>query len=165
MLFLKRSRNCLYVKKKQYFRYLLLFIFPCISCGNTIPFLDESKLIRPVGLELEVLPGLKFRLKYFVQNQERIFNGYNVYVARNSIGDGEIYGVIKPISLNGALPTLQHYADDFDVTKQRVVDIDVYNDSVNRFEVGITYFFRIAAASRKNLLSIPSNEVSGVAIQ
>ena len=150
--------------KQLHIYFIYVFVLLVFSCGNTIPFLNESKLVRPVGIEVEAIAGLKFNLKYYIQNQERIFDGYNIYISRKSIGDAEVYGIIPALNLNGTLPTLQHSPNDFDINKERTITIDVYNDAVTKFEKGVTYYFRITAHSRRDTLSLPSNEIAVVAI-
>ena len=137
---------------------LLLF------CGNSVPFQDEAFLRRPVGISVTAVSPLNFQRQYFVQNLEKSFLGYNVYIARNTIGDSEVGGTIPALLIDGQLPTLKHSISDFNVDTAQTVTIERFNDSVTKFEEGITYFFRITAYSRQPLESLPSNVVSATAI-
>lgn len=139
-----------------------------MNCGSDIPFDQEVFLNRPVGLQVKALAGRRFEIQYTVQNQEKTFDGYNLYVARQTIGEGELDTTIQPILINGALPSFQHGPEEFNpniMVTQIVTGLN-FNSTLQFYcesHPPITYYFRIAAHSRKGLRSIgASNEVSAV---
>ena len=143
---------------------LLLLTF---YCGNSLPFQDEIVLARPTGITITAVSPLKFDLSYFVQNQEDTFTGYNIYIARSTIGESETVStntVIPPLILDGSVPTFKHSKAEVNVNTPVTKTLSVYNDAVTAFENGVTYFFRITAYSRTKIESRPSNEVSATAI-
>ena len=153
--------------KKSFLTLNLLFCLIHLSCGSSIPFQAETDLKRPVGLSVTAISGLKFQLSYFVQNQESSFIGYNLYIARNTIGDQEARAdsTIPALNLDGTLPTFKHSSTDIDLNIPKTAEVSLYHDAVTNFEVGVTYFFRITACARNLSLSsqqesLPSNEVS-----
>ncbi len=145
--------------------YLYSSFFLLIACGNSIPFENNVRLLRPVGIQVIPQSDLKFKLIYFVQNQESTFDGYNLYISRNPISEGNIGHTVPALSINGALPTFQHGPEDFDVDEPKEALIQFFNDGISRFEDGITYYFRLTAHSRRGSLSKLSNEVSAKAIE
>jgi len=150
------------VKKK----YKILFLFLILlQCGNNIPYSKETLLKRPVGVSIVAKSGLAFDLSYHVQNEEDTFDGYNVYISRDSISDSEIETLVPALNLSGSLPTFQHSKDEVDFVNSVTQNIALYSDSITNFENGVTYFFRIAAHSRYGYLSKASNEVSAAAFE
>ena len=133
------------------------------SCGNSIPIESEVRLNRPLGMTIQAQPRLMFLLSYIVQNQENTFDGYDLYIARTPISEGEIYSSLLPFSYDGGTPTFRHTRDDFDIENPREVSLKFYSDAITRFEKDITYYFRMTAHSREGLISEPSDEVSAVA--
>lgn len=139
---------------------LFIITLPLIlaSCGNNIPFQEVAELKRPVGLQVAAAGSLTFTLTFYVQNQEEIFDGYNLIISRSTIPDGTASYVI----IDGTLPTFKYGPEDFDVNNPKTVTVNTF-DGFRSFENGVTYFFRIAAHSRTGRVSELSNEVSAVA--
>ena len=142
---------------------LFIITLPLIlaSCGNNIPFQEVAELKRPVGLQVAAAGSLTFTLTFYVQNQEEIFDGYNLIISRSTIPDGSNLSG-SPLIIDGTLPTLKYGPEDFDVNNSKAVTITNF-DGFRSFENGVTYFFRIAAHSRTGRVSELSNEVSAVA--
>lgn len=132
------------------------------SCGNNIPFLEVAQLKRPVGITLEAQSGLNYKLTYYVQNQEEVFDGYNIYVSRSTIPDStNVSG--SPLVIDGTVPTIKLSPADFDLQNSKSITMTTY-DGFRAFESGVTYFFRISAHSRTGGVSELSNEVSAESI-
>ncbi len=145
-------------------KFILIIFLSLYSCGNNIPFPEERVLKRPVGLSVTANTGLTFTLRYFVQNQEPTFDGYDLFIKREPIGDSEpISGQLQPVNLTGTLPTFRHGPEDFEPSAAREVLVTTI-DGVREFEAGFTYFFRLTAHSRRGFRSDPSNEVSAQAL-
>lgn len=151
------------VNKKLVFYIAIGVLMLTMFCGNSIPYQDDETLNRPVGISVTAKSGLAFNITYTVQNEESVFDGYNIYMSRSTIGDAEINS-IPPYPLDGTLPTVKHSAEDYNVNQTHTVTIEYYQDGVTRFEEGVTYFFRMVAHGRNNSQSLPSNEVSAVAL-
>lgn len=132
------------------------------GCGTNIPFDQELILKRPTGLAVTALPQRKMQVQYAVQNQEETFDGYNLLIARVSIGDSEAFSM-EPLTINGSIPTFLHTRADFDPNNPRTVILERFTN-VMPFEPGTTYFFRLQAHSRKGVRSEASNEVSATAL-
>jgi hypothetical protein len=130
-----------------------------LSCGNNIPFQEVAELKRPVGLQVSPNNGLSFTLSLYVQNQEEIFDGYNLLISRSSIPDGST----SPVIIDGTLPTFKYGPEDFNVITAKTISINTF-DGFRSFESGVTYFFRVCAHSRTGRVSELSNEVSAEAI-
>ena len=146
---------------------MLFFVGFFPGCGNNIPFGREIYLVRPVNLQVEALPNLRFKISYSVQNQELSFDGYNLYISRSPISEGQVYSSLSPLSRDGGLPTFRHRPEDFNPNQLQEVIIERYVDTVTKFEAGIRYYFRMTAHSRETSGSIesrPSNEVERAAI-
>lgn len=129
-------------------------------CGTSIPLDVENQLIRPVGLTVTALSGQKMLVQYTVQNQERTFDGYNLAIARTTIGDGEAAS-LPPLTITGSYPTFIHSNADYNPNVVISQTLSRFTNTLP-FEVGTTYFFRLIAHSRKDPAknSLPSNEVS-----
>ncbi|MCB1199180.1 MAG: hypothetical protein KDK41_00940 [Leptospiraceae bacterium] len=145
----------------------IFFLGFLLNCGNDIPFDQENFLNRPVGLQVTALAGRQFQVSYSVQNQEKTFDGYNLYVARQTIGDGELDASVPALIFNGATPTFQHGPEDFapNTVLTRVISGINFTSTLQflcESSPPITYYFRIAAHSRKGIRSDPSNEVTAV---
>lgn len=132
------------------------------ACGTSIPFDQELILRRPTGLQVTAQAGQKMLVQYAVQNQEETFDGYNLLIARVSIGDSEAF-TMEPLTINGSVPTFLHSHKEFDPNTLRSVVLERFTN-VLPFEIGTTYFFRLQAHSRKGVRSEASNEVSATAI-
>ncbi|MDW8307471.1 MAG: hypothetical protein RML34_10445 [Leptospiraceae bacterium] len=134
-----------------------------LSCANNIPFLEERILKRPVGISITANQGLTFTLRYYVQNQEPTFDGYDLFIKREPIGDGEVFGALGPANLYGNLPTFLHGPEEFDPNRpiERLISTI---DGARLFEAGVRYYFRICAHSRRGFRSDPSEEVSSIAL-
>jgi hypothetical protein len=141
---------------------LLTLLVLLAGCGTSIPFDQELTLKRPTGLNVVALSGRRMQVEYYVQNQEDTFDGYNLLIARVSIGDSEVF-TQEPLIINGSVPTFLHSSSEFNVSAVRTVIIDRLTN-VLPFEVGTTYFFRIQAHSRKGVRSEGSNEVQVTAL-
>lgn len=157
-------------------RYGLLFTaaisLALFKCQSNITYQPGEILQRPVGIQVYALSNGKFRLSYYVQNSESIFDGYNLYISRESTGDND---TISPYLLNGSIPTLPHSPQDVDYITPISVDIEIFMDvrtdlngnlvtSFVPFETGTRYFFKLRAHSRFNTVSFPSNEASAVTL-
>lgn len=147
----------------KFCRFGFLPLLWLYSCGNNIPFLEERILKRPVGISVTANPGLTFTLRYFVQNQEPTFDGYDLFIKREPIGDGETFGSLPPANLFGNLPTFLHGPEEFNpnVPVERLVPTI---DGARLFEAGVRYYFRLSAHSRRGFRSDPSEEVSAIAL-
>ncbi len=151
---------------------LQFFILSCIiflymTCGSNIPFGNEVYLLRPIDIRVEAIPQQRFKFSYFIQNEERSFNGYNLYISRTSISDGEIYSSLTPLSRDGGLPTFRHHPKEFNLDQLQSVILDRYIDTISKFEVKTQYYFKMTAHSRttaNGIESQPSNEVTAIAI-
>ncbi len=77
--------------------FIITLPFILASCGNNIPFQEVAELKRPVGLQVASAGSLTFTLTFYVQNQEEIFDGYNLIISRSTIPDGSNYRV-RPLS-------------------------------------------------------------------
>lgn len=144
---------------------LLTVIFLANACGTSIPLDVENQLIRPVGFTVTAQAGQKMLVQYTVQNQERTFDGYNLIIARTTIGDGEAAG-LPPLTITGSYPTFIHSSADYNPNLVISQTLSRFTTTMP-FEVGTTYFFRLIAHSRKDPAknSLPSNEVSAMALQ
>ncbi len=145
----------------------LFLTLSLISCGNHIPFNDEVYLARPADILVNALPKSKFRISYFIQNQEPSFDGYNLYISRNTISDGEVYSSLTPLSRDGGLPTFRHNPQNFNPNEPTSVTLNHYVDTVTRFEPTIRYYFRMTAHARETsggVESQPSNQATNVAL-
>ena len=149
--------------RKAVIIYVLASVLPPYSCGNSIPFEEEIRLARPVGIEIQPQAGLNFLLLYYIQNQEKTFDGYNLYISRTTISEGEIYSVLSPFSRDGGLPTFRHGPGELNLNDPQEALLEFYADGITRFEKDIQYYFRMTAHSRENLISKPSNEVNSIA--
>ena len=129
-------------------------------CGTSIPLDVENQLVRPVGVTVTALAGQKMLVQYTVQNQERTFDGYNLAIARTTIGDGEAAS-LPPLTITGSYPTFIHSNSDYNPNLVISQTLSRFTNTMP-FEVGTTYFFRLIAHSRKDPAknSLPSNEVS-----
>lgn len=144
------------------FSVIVALLCVSLGCGTDIPFDQELYLRRPTGLQVTALAGQQMRVEYAVQNQEATFDGYNLLIARVSIGDGEAQ-TMEPLTINGSTPTFLHNKSQYDVNTLRSVTLSRFTN-VLPFEVGTTYFFRLQAHSRKGIRSEASNEVSAVGL-
>jgi hypothetical protein len=143
---------------RRYIAYTIIGLG--LGCGTSIPFDQELILKRPTGLQVTAQAGQKMLVQYTVQNQEQTFDGYNLVIARVSIGDSEAYSM-EPLTINGSVPTFLHSSSEYNVNTVRSVVLERFTNTFP-FEVGTTYFFRLQAHSRKGVKSQPSNEVSAV---
>lgn len=143
----------------------IFFMILLFNCGNNIPYSEETILRRPVGITITAKPGLSFDLSYYVQNEEKTFDGYNLYISRNTIGDSEVETGILPLNLSGTLPTFQHSSEQVDLTNPIIQNISLYSDSITKFEKDVVYYFRITAHSRFGYISEASNEVFAAALE
>ena len=144
--------------------FISIFLF--LSCTTNPPVFEEPFLKKPVGLEVLPLSGRKFLVRYYVQNQEVSFDGYNLYISRESISDGEPIergGNLPPLNLDGSLPTFKHTKEDFSPSIRREREITYYKEFIP-FQEGVTYYFRMAAHSIYGEISLLSNEVSATAL-
>ena len=144
------------------FPRLLSPLFLFFSCGTNIPFQQEPQLARPTGLEVTAIAGQKMQVQYAVQNQEATFDGYNLYISRTSLGDGES-STVDPLTINGSYPTFLHNNTQYNPNVKVVVTLTRFTNTLP-FEVGTTYFFRLVAHSRKGVMSQPSNEVQATGL-
>ncbi len=175
------SRNLAVKTRRRFsvrFVFLHLFFFIFISgwsCAIQIPSQPDEQLERPTGLFVTALSGGKFRLTYYIQNGEDIFDGYNLYISRYSTGDYSLQENRQPYTLDGSFPTFQHSKNDVNLNNPMQVILDFFmetyydvngNMHVNYipFEVGATYYFKLKAHSIYNSESNFSNEVSAIAI-
>ena len=145
----------------------LFFTLSMASCGNNIPFNHEVYLVRPVNIQVEALSGRKFHIRYFVQNQELSFDGYNLYISRSPIADGEIYSSLTPLSLDGGLPTFRHHPKEFNPNESKSATLNHYVDTVTKFEPTVRYYFRMTAHARETASGVesqPSKQVTSVAL-
>lgn len=145
---------------------LIFSIFLVVTrCGTSIPLDIENQLVRPVGLTVTAQAGQKMLVQYTVQNQERTFDGYNLVIARTTIGDGEAAS-ITPLTLTGSYPTFIYSNADYNPNLVISQTLSRFTNTLP-FEVGTTYFFRLIAHSRKDPAknSLPSNEVSATGLQ
>ena len=155
-------------------RWLILLFFSglTLSCASNIGYQVNETLDRPVGLQVYARPGGLFVISYYVQNDEDTFDGYNLYISRESTGDTN---KIPPYTINGSIPTFLHTSANYDpntavnVSISEFMDVRVDlngNKTTNYvpFETGTRYYFKIKAHSRFNFLSQPSNEASAVTL-
>lgn len=144
--------------------FFLTVVFLANNCGTSIPLDVENQLIRPVGLTVTAQAGQKMLVQYTVQNQERTFDGYNLVIARTTIGDGEAAS-ITPLTITGSYPTFIHSNADYNPNLVISQTLLRFTNTLP-FEVGTTYFFRLIAHSRKDPAknSLPSNEVSAMGL-
>jgi len=153
----------------------LVLLFFLIHCSQGINYNKNQKLATPAGFNVYPLPGSSFKVSYFVQNSEDIFDGYNLYITRESTGEVVTTAPLQPYTINGALPTFIHSAADFNPTSPVEITLTLYMDtrldlsgniSTNYipFEPGVYYFFKIKAHSIYDTYSTFSNEVSVMAI-
>ena len=154
------------------FLAIVLALWTTPQCLTNITYKKNETLERPVGLQVYALSGGKFQINYYVQNSEDTFDGYNLYISRESTGD---YDELEPYLLTGSTPTFLHDPGEVDLitpqTQQVTQFMDIYKDITNNvtisfvpFETGTRYYFKVRAHSRFNVVSLPSNEVSAVAL-
>lgn len=147
----------------KYIVMTLLTVIFSFSCGNSIPFEEETTLKRPVGLSADAVSGRQVQISYFIQNQEKTFDGYNLHISRATISDSEAISG-RPLIIDGTAPTFKHKISEFDASNPVTVTLSTF-DGIQKFETGVTYFFRMTAHSRNGSISEPSNEVSVVIIE
>ena len=141
----------------------LMLSFLSYSCGSSTLFIEEVRLARPVGIEIQRQSGTTFLLRYYIQNKEETFDGYNLYISRTPISEGEIYSTLSAFSRDGGLPTFRHNGEQCDLVNPEEVILEYYADAITRFERNIRYYFRMTAHSTEGLISQPSNEVNDIA--
>ncbi|RME91629.1 MAG: hypothetical protein D6767_04840 [Candidatus Hydrogenedentota bacterium] len=134
------------------------------SCSNYIGFAENQTLSRPVGMSLTALSGQKFQITYTVQNQEAVFDGYNVYAELTDFSEGEINSTVFPLLVDGSEPTLKHSPEDFNLSKKITVEFQYLSDTVTKFEVGSTYTFKMAAHGRNGERSLLSPALTAKAL-
>jgi len=143
---------------------LTLLLMQVSQCGSSFPLNEDSFLKRPNGLEVTAISGKSFIISFYIQNEEVSFDGYNLYISKSSISDGEINSAVLALSLNGSLPTFSYSVANFDLDNAKSHTISFYNDPPVNFETGISYFFRLAARSYTGLLSQASNETTAIGL-
>jgi len=150
---------------KIYFiqRLLHLFIMSIIvflfQCGSNLNYIESEPLARPTGISVSATSNREFTLKYFIQNQENNFNGYNLYISKTKISDSDPNNTISPITFDGELPSFRHNSSNFNTDKQQSVKILFFSKNKIKFEEDTYYYFILTAHSINNLNSLPSNEV------
>lgn len=162
--------------KKQVYKIALasLIISHLGHCSMQLPTQPDEQLERPTGIYVSAKAGKTFELSYYVQNDENIFDGYNLYISRYSTGDKSINENTRPYTIDGSYPTFPHSNADYDLSNPIAVTLDYFIESyydvsgnlrVNYipFEEGVTYYFKLKAHSIYNSESNFSNEVSAIA--
>jgi|GEM_PF-2127563 len=155
--------------------FLTAWLLASFSCNPKARNFDGEIPNQPVGIKVRANSGLTFTLYYYVQNQETSFDGYNVYITRESTGNTQPANLYPPYSLRGSSPTLVHNQSDIDVDQPRIFFIPSFvtfhpnsygaqNTLYLPFQAGVRYFFKITAHTIFDKESLPSNEVSAVAI-
>ncbi len=136
---------------------IILSLIFITSCG-------VEEIVQPEYLnapsELKAYPGNgKIKLKFYSNNKEDKFDGFNVYISKSSSlkNQSSLLPVKNPET--GGIPTIVATSKDIDPTVPITVEITRDADD-NPIENGITYYFIVKAHSIRNFKSEPSNEVS-----
>ncbi len=137
--------------------FLVISIYSLfLSCG--IESAVEPEFINPPGSVSAYSLNNKIKIKFYASNKESNFDGFNVYVAKeSSLRNKKLNPVKNPA--NGSVPTISMSAKNVDSSVP--VEITISRDSNDEYiENGITYFIIVKSHSINNVLSEPSNEVS-----
>jgi len=155
--------------------FLLFSISLLINCNPGPKNFPGEKPSQPTGLKVRANNGLTFTLFYYVQNRETSFDGYNIYITSESTGNLNLSGSYQPYTFNGSVPTLIHNSKDVNADQPVSATLASFvvastNSSGNSsalflpFQAGKRYFFKITAHTSFDVESLPSNEVSAVAL-
>jgi hypothetical protein len=127
----------------------------------------EKNLTRPLGLSVEAVSGLKFKIRFYVSNQEEIFLGYNLYSSKASITDADFINdeMLNLILPKGHVPSFAYSRDDFDPKKPEVKIIEFFDGKRVKFECGQKYYFRMRAYGEGRKKSPGSNSASDTAFK
>jgi len=145
------------------------------SCATSLVLNENEYLTRPSNISVSGQAGGKFQLTYYVENTENTFDGYNLYISKESTGDAGGNQVIEAYQYTGSVPTFIHSPDEVDSVTPVTVSLDKYmqitysldgNKVITYvpFEEGATYFFKMKAHSQFDILSEFSTEVSDVTL-
>ncbi len=141
---------------KIYTIILFLPLFFLQSCGVET-YLEPDFLNPPGGLIAYSLDN-KIKIKFYSSNNESKFDGFNVYISKeSSLKNRNILPVKNPST--GGIPTIIKQSKD--IIPSEPIEIVLERDSSgNYIENGITYYIIVKAHNIDNKLSLPSNEVS-----
>jgi len=110
--------------------------------------------------DLTAYPGNgKVKLKFYSNNKEDKFDGFNVYISRSSSLKSQYSLLPVKNPQTGGIPTIIATSKDIDPSVPITVEI-AYDADDNPLENGVTYYFIVKSHSIRNFKSDPSNEVS-----
>jgi len=147
--------------------YVSFLLFSITHCGMTIFAPKEKNLNRPLGLSVEAVDDLKFKIKFYVSNEEEIFLGYNLYSSKAAITDADFINseMINLILPEGQEPSFSYSFEDVDTNKKVSKTLQFYDGKRVKFECGQKYFFRMRAYGEGGTKSQGSNPASGTAFK
>lgn len=110
--------------------------------------------------DLIAYPGnRKVKLKFYSNNSEDRFDGFNIYISRSSSLKSQYALLPVKNPETGGIPTIIATSKDIDPSVPITVEL-TYDADDNPIENGITYYFIVKAHSTRNFKSEPSNEAS-----
>jgi len=162
------------LKKITYYSIGLVVLLN-VNCATSLILNESEYLVRPTGISVTAQAGGTFQFSYYIQNTEGTFDGYNLYITKESTGDSGGNQSIDPYQRTGSVPTLIHSPDEVDLVTAITVNIDKYMEisysldgskviTYVPFEAGVTYFFKLKAHSQFDVISEYSEEISGVSL-
>jgi len=149
----------------------LVFLF---SCSTNTDYFEQEKPATPTQFTITALSGGRFQITYLVENNEQTFDGYNIYIAKQSTGDVSPVTSNIPYTLDGGYPTVRHNASEFSTVPKNLI-IETYLEKASSiqgstitiyppFVPGDLYYFKMTAHTRYNIESNPSVQKSAVAL-
>ncbi len=140
----------------------LSFLIPFLfwSCGTNIPY-EQEDLTPPSVFSVTALANGKMQIDYAVTNDESHFDGYNLYIAKETISDAAMASM-EPLVITGSLPTFIHTPEEYNPSIQLSEVIET-QDGFLPFSAGTQYFFRLAAHGINGRTSQGSSVLSATA--
>ncbi len=126
------------------------------SCG--IEQKLEPEFLNPPGGVVAYSLNNKIKIKFYSHNSEDTFDGFNIYISKESSVKSKKINPVKNPS-TGAVPTISLLAKN--ISPDSPIEITLNRDSNDEYiENGITYFIIIKSHNMHDYKSDASNEVS-----
>ncbi len=135
----------------------IISTFLFFHCG-TEQFVEPEYLNPPSNVILYPQNN-KIKIKFFANNQESTFDGFNVYLSKSSSLKSQSTLLAIPNPSTGGIPTINRSSQDIvlGVPIEIILDRD---ENDKPLENGITYYCFVKSHSYRNYRSEPSNETS-----
>lgn len=157
----------MFIKKRSTLPCCGIFFFLILFCNPNLKDNPYQKPQPPVGLKVFANSGKTFTLYYYVQNKEASFDGYNIYISKVPTGQTTPDYNCR-YNITGGTPTVTHSGSDFNAGTAKTITLSYFPCDLGSravpFEQGLRYYFKMTAHTYYDQESLPSNEVSAVAI-